>query len=142
MLTHVNGWLTAEQLVSRLFAAQAEFVASGGVDEDALAEAIHPEVVLHEPASLPYAGDWEGLAGAAALLRAMGDVWSEFRVADVEAARRGDTVFLAGTLHMRARATGAAIDQPFAQLLHFKDDLLVDATPFYFDTGEILTVIR
>jgi hypothetical protein len=136
MLTHVNGWLTAEQLVSRLFAAQAEFVASGGVDEDALAEAIHPEVVLHEPASLPYAGDWEGLAGAAALLRAMGDVWSEFRVADVEAARRGDTVFLAGTLHMRAKGWS------IAQLLHFKDDLLVDATPFYFDTGEILTVIR
>jgi ketosteroid isomerase-like protein len=142
MTERVNGWQTAEQLLAHMFEVELDFMQSGSRDFRSLAEAFHPEVVVHEPASLPYAGDWEGLAGVGALLRRMGEVWSEFRVEDMEAMRKGDTVFASGTLHMKSRATGAEIAQPFAEVLHFKDDLLLDGTPFYYDTGEMVAALR
>ncbi|MGF1623434.1 MAG: nuclear transport factor 2 family protein [Alphaproteobacteria bacterium] len=142
MLERVNGWMTAEQLLGRVFDVELGFMRSRAKDSSPLAQAYHPQVVVHEPASLPYAGDWHGLDGVARLLRMMGQLWSEFRRDHMEAMRRGDTVFLSGTLHLQGRATGAAIDQPFAEVLHFKDDLLLDATPFYYDTGAVLSVLR
>ena len=141
MAERINGWQTAEQLLAHMFEVELGFMRSGSQDASGLARAFHPEVVVHEPASLPYAGDWEGLEGVAALLRKMGEVWSDFRVEDMEAMRKGDTVFVSGTLHMKSRATGAEIAQPFAEVLHFKDDLLLDGTPFYYDTGEMVAAL-
>ena len=62
----------AAYLVERMFAAEFAFMKSGGQDPGLLAEAFHRDVVVHEPASLPYSGDWRGLAGVADLIRHMG----------------------------------------------------------------------
>lgn len=59
----------------------------------------------------------------------------------LEAARVDDTVFMACTLSLTSRANGATIKQPFAETLHFADDLLIEGTPFYYDTAEILAAL-
>jgi hypothetical protein len=41
------------------------------------------------------------------------------------------------TLHLTSRARGTMITQPFAEVLRFKDERLIDGTPFYYDIGEI-----
>lgn len=51
-------------------------------------------------------------------------------------------LYVSCTLHMTSRATGLSITQPFAQILRFEDDLLIEGTPFYFDTAEIQTASR
>jgi hypothetical protein len=62
---------TAMELLGRMFEVEMSFVQSERKDIAALARAFHGEVVVHEPASLPYAGEWRGLAGVAALFGKM-----------------------------------------------------------------------
>ena len=132
---------TAMQLLERMFEAEMKFIQSGSNDVEELAEVFHPDVVVHEPASLPYPGDWKGLEGVGSLFRNMREVWSDMRVEGLTAAREGDTVFMACTLHMTCRTNGAAIKQPFAEVLRFQDERLIEGTPFYYDTGEIVSAL-
>lgn len=128
----------AMPLLERMFEVELDFLRSDGRDVESLARAFHADVVVHEPASLPYAGDWKGLEGIAALLGRMRDVWSDMTVEDMTTVRVEDTVFMSCSLTLTSRATGAVIRQPFAEVLHFKDGLLLDGTPFYYDTAEII----
>lgn len=131
---------SAMQLLERMFDVELGFLGSDEKDVQSLARAFHPDVVVHEPASLPYAGDWNGLAGIAALLGRMSKVWSDMAVEDMIAARTEDIVFMSCTLKLTSRATGAVIRQPFAEVLRFRDGLLLDGTPFYHDTAGIVAV--
>ena len=132
---------TAMQLLERMFQVELDFLNSDKTDAEALARAFHPDVVVHEPASLPYSGDWRGLTGIASLLRVMSEVWSDVGVEDLAAAQSGDLVFMTCRLRLTSRARGAFIVQPFAEVLRFREGLLLDGTPFYFDTAEILRAI-
>lgn len=133
--------LTAMQLLERMFEVEMKFIRSGSDDVEALAEAFHPDVVVHEPASLPYPGEWEGLKGVGALFDKMREVWSDMRVEGLTAAREGDTVFMACTLHLTCRTSEVSIKQPFAEVLRFQGERLIEATPFYYDTSEIISAL-
>ena len=133
---------TAMQLLENMFAVEMRFLKSDAKDPTTLATAFHQDVVVHEPASLPYSGDWRGLEGISALLGRMGEVWSDVRVEGLEAAQAGDTVFMACTLHLTSRADGNVIQQPFAEVLRFQDGVLLEGTPFYYDTGAIVAALR
>lgn len=141
MGTSCDDQQAAMQLLGRMFDVEMGFLQSDTGDVGTLSSAFHSEVVVHEPASLPYAGDWRGLEGIAALLRRMKEVWSDMGVENLEAMRSGDTVFMTCTLRLTSRANGTAIKQPFAEVLRFKNGLLVDGTPFYYDTSEIVTAL-
>jgi ketosteroid isomerase-like protein len=132
---------SATTLLERMFEVELRFVGSDSADVALLASAFHPDVVVHEPKSLPYAGDWRGLDGIGALFREMREVWSNLAVDDLEATRDGDTVFMTCTLHLTSRASGATITQPFAEVLRFKEERLIEGTPFYYDTAEIVAAI-
>ncbi|MBB2971131.1 nuclear transport factor 2 family protein [Mesorhizobium sp. RMAD-H1] len=132
---------TAMQLLERMFEVEMKFLKSDTKDVKMLAAAFHNDVVVHEPASLPYAGDWQGLEGIGALLRKMGEIWSNVEVEDLAAARTGDTVFMTCTLHLVSRARGTVIKQPFAEVLRFRNGLLLDGTPFYYDTCELAAAV-
>lgn len=132
---------TAIQLLDRMFDVEMRFLRSDSENIEVLAGAFHPDVVIHEPASLPYAGRWTGLEGVGALFGKMREVWSDIKVEGLEAARAGDAVFMSCTLHLTSRTNGAAIKQPFAEVLKFKEDLLIEGTPFYYDTHEIVAVL-
>ena len=134
--------LSAMELLTRMFEVELRFLQSDKPDLRMLATAFHPDVVVHEPKALPYAGDWNGFEGIGALFRRMREVWSDLRVEKLEATRDGDVVFMTCTIDLTSRATGASVAQPFAEVLRFKNDLLVEGTPFYYDTAEILAAIR
>jgi ketosteroid isomerase-like protein len=133
--------LSAAKLLQRMFDVELRFLGSDAGDAALLATAFHPDVVVHEPKSLPYEGDWRGLDGVGALFRRMREVWSDLSVDRLEAVRDGDTVFMTCTLHLTSRANGARITQPFAEVLRFKDDRLIEGMPFYYDTAEIVAAI-
>jgi ketosteroid isomerase-like protein len=82
------------------------------------------------------------LEGVGALFHKMREVWSAMRVEDLTAAREGDTVFMACTLHLTCRSSGVAITRPFAEVLRFQDERLIEATPFYYDTSEIVSALE
>lgn len=131
----------AMQLLERMFEVEMAFLSAETEDLGALATAFHPDVVVHEPQSLPYAGEWRGHAGVGALFRRMREVWSNIGVDGLEAVRSGDTVFMTCTLHLTARRSGEAVSQPFAEVLRFRDGLLLDGLPFYYDTGALSALL-
>lgn len=133
--------MTAMELLTRMFDVELRFLQSDKPELRMLATAFHPDVVVHEPKSLPYAGDWTGFEGIGALFRRMREVWSDLKVEKLETTRDGDAVFMACTIHLTSRATGVSVAQPFAEVLRFKNDLLIEGTPFYYDTAEILSAI-
>jgi ketosteroid isomerase-like protein len=126
------------QLLEPMFSAEFGFMRSEPADPSLLLAAFDPDVVVHEAASLPYAGDWRGLDGVAALITRMGEIWSDMGVEDLHALRDGDVVHLWCRLRLTSRATGRQIVQPFAEMLRFRDGRLLEGYPFYFDTAEIL----
>ncbi|ESX82290.1 hypothetical protein X759_06355 [Mesorhizobium sp. LSHC420B00] len=130
------------ELIENMFNVEMRFLQSGSESLDTLASAFHVEIVVHEPRSLPYAGDWNGLDGVGALFRKMREIWSDVAVEDLRVAQNDDMVFMSCTLSRTSRANGATIKQPFAEVLRFKDDRLIEGTPFYHDTSEILAMLR
>lgn len=129
--------LSAMELLERIFAVELRFLQQDEADLDLLATAFHPDVVVHEPASLPYAGDWRGLEGIGRLFRAMRETWSDLSVDGLQAVKTGDIVFMTCSLHLTARSSGRTLTQPFAEVLRFEDGRLIEGTPFYFDTAAI-----
>ncbi|PDQ20810.1 hypothetical protein CN311_12455 [Mesorhizobium sanjuanii] len=132
---------TAMELLENMFDVEMRFLRSDSDSVDMLAGAFHAEVVVHEPRSLPYAGDWRGLDGIGALFHKMREIWSDVAVEGLQAAQNDDMVYMSCTLRLTARANGAVVVQPFAEVLRFKDGRLIEGTPFYHDTNEIMTTL-
>jgi ketosteroid isomerase-like protein len=137
----VDGLDTALGLLEHMFDVEMRFVRGSADDKDLLATAFHKDVVIHEPRSLPYAGDWTGLDELSTLFRKMQETWSDMAVDNLQAVSDGDTVFMACTLSMTCRVNGIKIVQPFAEMLRFEAGLLIEATPFYYDTEEIVSTL-
>ncbi|HTV69362.1 MAG TPA: nuclear transport factor 2 family protein [Rhizobiaceae bacterium] len=131
----------AEALLANMFDVEMRFMEAGSNDLSLLATAFHPDVTIHEPASLPYCGDWSGLDGLARLFRRMGETWDGMTVQSMIAAQRGDIVLMSCDIVMTSRTTRKTVAQPFAERLVFRDGLLLEGTPFYYDTAEIAAAL-
>jgi hypothetical protein len=66
---------SAMELLERMFEVEMRFIQAEARDLEPLAHAFHSDVVVHEPRSLPYAGDWKGLDGVGALFGKMRETW-------------------------------------------------------------------
>jgi hypothetical protein len=141
MTQHHDSTRTAMELLDNMFDVEMRYLQSGPDGADLLASAFHPDVIVHEPKSLPYAGDWKGLEGVGALFRKMREIWSDVKVEGLQAAQNGDVVYMSCTISLVARANGATVRQPFAEVLRFQNGRLLEGTPFYYDTYEILAAL-
>lgn len=141
MLAAVENDPKAKSLLDRMFEAEFRYMRrEGGIA--CLAEVFHPDVVIHEPSSLPYAGDWCGLDGVAALIRTMGDIWADMTLGDMITTCSGDILFMKAPITLVARENQKTIIQPFAEVLRFEDGLVIEGTPFYFDTHAIVAAVQ
>lgn len=123
------------QLLERMFRTEMAFIASKERDPAVLADAFHPDVVVHEPTSVPYGRDWRGLDQIAQLMYLMSETFDTMAVENLICSGSPASMHVSCTLRMVRK--GIAVTQPFAQLLKFQEGLLIEATPFYFDTNEI-----
>lgn len=128
---------SAMLMLERMFLAEMTYMKSGHKDTAILATAFHPDVVVHEPSSVPYCGDWNGLHGIATLLCQMDRCFSDMRVQDLQCAGTEAHLYVSCNLFLTARATGITIQQPFVEILRFENGLLLEGRPYYFDTTEI-----
>jgi len=136
-----NADISPMQMLERMFHAELRFMTSKPKDIAILAEAFHPDVVIHEPRSVPYPGDWKGLNGVAALMKRMNDVFSNMSIEGLECSGSSERLHVACKLTVTSRKTGISITQPFAEMLKFEEGLLMEGTPFYFDTAEIQSIL-
>jgi uncharacterized protein len=138
------------EVVKRLFDAVRRH------DQAAILEAYHPEVVIHEAASLPYDGEYHGHKGALAHVNAFYRTWaglkpSVSRELPEEAQREYAAVFLETTREYvvvfgqntaLAPQSGRKLDVPEAFVFKMRDGKVAESWMLNQDTVAILEFLN
>jgi ketosteroid isomerase-like protein len=134
-----NNLAIALDTLHRMLQVEREFISSGQEDYSGIATVFHPDIVLHEPAILPYAGDWKGQKGIGQLFREMHNFWESLTSEDLHILSENDRIVMHCTLVGRIRSNQVEIRQPFAQVVRLKEGMIIECTPFYFDAFSIMS---
>ncbi len=126
----------------RFYAAEAAYLAGGGGDFAPIAATLDPDVVIRQPASLPYGGEWRGHAGFEAWMRAFAEQWAAMDVTGSELFPVGDVVVSRSHVHATHKPTGRQVDWPLLQHVKFRDGRILELWPFYWDTATLLSQLR
>jgi uncharacterized protein len=132
------------------------FDAVGRHDQAAILEAYHPQVVIHEAASLPYGGEYHGHGGALVHVNAFYQTWaglkpSASRELPEEAQREQSTVFLETTREYvvvfgqntaLAPQSGRKLDVPEAFVFKMRDGKVAESWMLNQDTVAILEFLK
>ena len=105
-------------------------------DLEAAVSAIHPDCVLHEAASLPYAGDWHGRDGFRELVKVMLGAF-DLKIEGYEVYEAGDTIAMKAVGTFTPRASGRSVTMPLVEIYRIQDGMIIDADIFYKDAKEI-----
>jgi len=132
-------------LLDGYFAAEMRYVADGGAAAGAdfgdMAAFLHPQIVLHQGPSVPYAGEWTGVDGLERFFSLYTQEWQALDLPHITyyESKAG----LAVTLRMKAvaRTTGTQVDTPLAHFFRFEDGLIREHTVFYLDPVQIARAI-
>lgn len=113
-------------------------------DNAAQAALIHPEVVLRSPQSLPYGGEWHGLAGWQALRAAIAEVWSDLTLTIERVLGDGqdDCFVVLAQLSARSRHSGQPYHCQVMEKWLWRAGQLVLVEPFYWDTAAVNKLLR
>lgn len=113
------------------------YATAGTRDWDAVEALIHPDFVLYEANSLPFAGEWRGKDALQRCAAAMYGTWSGTKL-EILDCTGGDTwavMVIRLTMHPKDGST------PFAQTIceagSFDDGLLRELRIHYFDAAEV-----
>ena len=131
----------AAAAVRRFYAADAAYMAAGSREFGPVADTLTEDVLLCEPASLPYGGEYRGHAAFERWLRAFSGTWSSLEVRDAETFAAGDVVFSRSHVHAVSRATGRPADWPLLQYFRIEDGRIAELRPFHWDTAAILPAL-
>ena len=73
----------ALRALMRFYEAEARYSASGlPADRAALLETLHPDIVLHQPDSLPYGGQWRGREEFGRWIDSFVETWVDIKPTD------------------------------------------------------------
>jgi ketosteroid isomerase-like protein len=104
-------------------AVRASYEAFGRGDLDGALAMMDADIEWHQAQGLPHGGVYQGLAAVRAAVFDPLDAewWEDFRADPDEVMALGDDVVVLGRYTARAKATGAALDVPFAHVWRFRD---------------------
>jgi uncharacterized protein len=131
------------QSMNRFYEAEARYSQTGdAADRRALLSTLHPDIVLYQPESLPYGGEWRGREAFGRWLDAFIKAWADVTPTDPKVYACGNDLLVA-TVTMRARAsiTGKEIVMPICQVIRFADDLPIEWRNFAWDTARMLDAL-
>ncbi len=103
---------------------------------------LHEDVVIPEAPSAPYPGEWRGHAGFRALGVRMQELWErdwdygEYLYAETE----DGVVFKQNVFRATSKISGRKLSMPVVEVFQFKDGLIVENRPYYWDTKGLADV--
>ena len=134
----------AMQGLLRFYEAEQRYSASASkADREALLHTLHPDIVLYQPPSLPYGGEWRGREAFGQWLDAFTRTWADITPTEPMLYSCQDGV-LVSTVTMRARAaaSGVEIAMPMCQVIRFADGLPIEWRNFAWDTAAMLDALK
>ena len=126
----------AHAVLDSFYAAEEAYLADGLTDEEARAAyraCFTADVVIREPASLPYGGEWRGRDGVEALVRRLREVYDEAGLGDRTVFDCGQTLFVRLRSQVRSRATGRRMENNVLQRIELRDGLIASMEVFHWD---------
>jgi ketosteroid isomerase-like protein len=110
---------------------------------EAIFASAHPDVEIHEPASLPQGGVHKGIDAWKQLHHTMRALWEQkvetLKVWDIP---EDDVIVLYSMMDWTAKATGRHIRFPCMELLTFKDGLIVKVEIYHQDAKAVLDTLE
>lgn len=103
---------------------------------DLLAE----DVVFRQSPSLPYGGEFHGIAAAQEAFGRVVGAWSSLNVEVEELVAAGDLVIAYIQMKAVGKATGLTYEGPTAELFRLRDGKIVEWRPVYWDTHAVRMV--
>ena len=105
------------------------------------------EVVIREPGSLPYGGEYHGLEGLRQHAAGWMQIWAplqpeEERKLDAAFIDAGDHVIARWRLRARATDGSGTLNMPMVGIYELRDGKLVGAQMFYSDTAAVLRFLE
>ena len=121
--------------LNNFYKAESAYLEAGGGDFAAIAATLHPECVIHQPVSLPYGGVWRGHGGFEEWMQLFAQVWASLEVTGPEQMLIGNVVISRSHVYAERRGSGEKLDWPLLQYFRFREGLIVELWPFYWDTA-------
>jgi ketosteroid isomerase-like protein len=132
--------------LNSFYDAEQRYVAAGGAkagaDFSEMASHLHPDIVARQGPTVPYPGDWHGIAGIERFFAVFSETWSALELTEIQYFE-GDTG-LAIQMRMRATAvaTGKHLDTLVGHFLIFEDGLIRNFNVLYQDPVGVLQVTQ
>ena len=112
-------------------------------DQDAvMRKFVDADVTVHIPPSLPWGGDYHDFDGFTKSAAPFFAAWNDLQMQDLEFIGTDDKIFAVSRITGTSKATGANLEMPLAEMFTLRDGKIIEVRPFYFDTAEMLRVIR
>ena len=128
--------------LDRFYRAESACLAAGGGDFGAIAATLDSECVIYQPLSLPYGGEWRGHRGFEHWMRSFTQVWASLAVKDPEQMPVGDVVISRSHVYAERRGSNQKLDWPLLQYFKFRNDLILELRPFYWDTATLAAKLQ
>lgn len=106
-------------------------------DWDGVEQLLSPDLVIHEPPSLPFGGEWRGRDALRRLFAAVMGLWDAPSVETETIV--GDDAHVVALLRftMTSKATGRTFSQPVAEVSRLAGGLVTNMRIHYFDSAEV-----
>ena len=131
-----------QAVLTEFYRAEKAYLEAGGGSFSDIAATLDPECVIHQPASLPYGGEWKGHKGCEAWMKAFAEQWSSMDVKDSELYPSGDVLMSKSHVYAIHRQSGKRLDWPLLQFFRMRDGRILELIPFYWDTATLLQELR
>lgn len=116
-----------------------ELIPAGRLDE--VAALLHDDLVIREPAGLPYGGDYHGPAGFADI---MGRIVAALEIGvagPVDVREAGDCVLVRFVGRFASRSSGASVETDIVELFTVHDSKITELDVYYKDPGAVAALV-
>jgi ketosteroid isomerase-like protein len=109
---------------------------------EVVSEVIADTFVAHEPASLPYGGDYHGLAGFKQMLSGFTKCWRGVKFDGRRYLADDDCVFVCFQFNAKGRESGVEVSVPMIELWRVEGGKAVELTVFMGDTKAVCDALE
>jgi len=125
----------SDDILERLRAFYEGLVKGDLTPADALFD--YDQLVMREPAGLPYGGEYRGKQGLQQGITAIAASWKRIHFSDLRYSVGANIAVVNFTMHCISRASGGVLAMPVCEVWRFQNGRAVEVAPFYWDTHAV-----